>query len=44
MNVGFFPGLFFFMSVLSSFKYGPQEIRPVLNDVLIAKLRPGQVR
>ncbi|CAH3178811.1 unnamed protein product [Porites lobata] len=23
-------------------KYGPQDIRPVLNDILIAKLRPGQ--
>lgn len=23
-------------------KYGPQDIRPVLGDILIAKLRPGQ--
>ena len=25
------------------FQYGPQDIRPVHNDILIAKLRPGQV-
>lgn len=26
------------------FQYGPQDVRPVHNDILIAKLRPGQVR